>query len=208
MPRTADSARVSADARPGRGLLNPYLDLFARLPPAVRRDPALPPSAVETALPEWLVFKAAIAGHFAWAVPTEDAIAAIARHAAAVVEIGAGAGYWAWLLRQAGVEVAAFDIAPPAFTWTEVRVGGEAVARDYPGKALFLCWPPWGAGMATRALAAYAGQTVIYIGEWMGGAAEPSFFAGLNAGFACVEVGARAPRVNRGDRPRGVERRP
>lgn len=45
---------------------------------------------------------------FAWAVPTDEAILAIAE-LGPIVEIGAGTGYWAWLLEQAGAEVLAFD---------------------------------------------------------------------------------------------------
>ncbi|WP_293900310.1 hypothetical protein [Phenylobacterium sp.] len=188
-------------------LFNPYHAFFLALPPSVRRDPATTPTAAELLSPDWLAFKAAVAGHFAWAVPTDEAIAAIRRHAPSVVEIGAGGGYWAWLLRQAGVTVAAFDVAPPPFTWSEVRVGDAAAAGDHADKALFLCWPPWGAGMATRALAAHGGRQVIYVGEWLGGAADPAFFAALAAQFTCVEVVAIPQWFMRDDRLMVFERR-
>jgi hypothetical protein len=170
-------------------LSNPYLDFFNALPPWCRADSAPGVSAAELGSPDWHALKNAIAGHFAWAVPTEAAIDCIARHApAGVVEIGAGTGYWAWLLSERGLDVAAFDTAPPAFTWTRVEVGDERQAAAASAGALFLCWPPWAAPMASAALAAFPGETVIYVGEWMGGSAEPGFFARLASGFEAVDA--------------------
>jgi hypothetical protein len=181
-------------------LLNPYLDFFRALPPSFRRDPWTPLSTAELHMPEWLAFKVAIAGHFAWAVPTDEAIAVIRRHAAGIVEIGAGSGYWAWLMRQAGMTVAAFDAQPPPFTWSEVRHGDERMAGEHPDKALFLCWPPWATGMATGALAAYGGEHVIFVGEWMGGSGEQQFFALLASGFDCIDTLAIPQWAMRDDR--------
>ncbi|GJP35479.1 hypothetical protein CLOM_g19996 [Closterium sp. NIES-68] len=51
---------------------------------------------------------------YAWAVPTEAALAAIKSAAGeeGIVEVGAGTGYWAALLRRRGVDVAAYDWTP------------------------------------------------------------------------------------------------
>jgi hypothetical protein len=147
----------------------------------------VPPSTAAQLAPDWLAFTAAIARHFAWAVPTDEAIATIRKHSAGVVEVGAGSGYWAWLMRQAGVDVAAFDLDPPSFTWGEVNRGDERAAHDHPDKTLLLCWPPWGTGVASRALAAYGGEHVVYVGEWMGFNAEPNFFASLAWFFECID---------------------
>ena len=168
-------------------LQNPYLDFFRALPPACRRHPSVPPSLAALMAPDWQAFTAAIARHFAWAVPTGEAIAVIRKHSASVVEIGAGSGYWAWLMQQAGIDVAAFDLDPPPFTWAEVKRGDERRASDHPDKALLLCWPPWAAGVASRALAAYRGEHVVYVGEWMGYNAEPDFFASLAWFFECID---------------------
>jgi hypothetical protein len=168
-------------------LLNPYIDFFRALPPSCRRDLSLPPSAAESLAPNWLAFKAAIARHFAWAVPTDEAIALIRKHAAGVVEIGAGSGYWTWLMRQAGITVVAFDLDPPPFTWSEVHSGDERMVRYHPDKTLLLCWPPWASSMASSALAAYGGERVVYVGEWMGGNADPHFFALLVSRFECID---------------------
>jgi len=168
-------------------LLNPYIDFFQALPASFRRDPSIQLLATELMAPDWLALKMAIARHFAWAVPTEEAIACIRKHAAGVVEVGAGSGYWTWLMRQAGIVVAAFDLDPPPFTWSEVRRGDERVAHDHPDKALFLCWPPWASSMAVGALAAYRGERVVYVGEWMGGTADANFFALLVSCFECID---------------------
>ena len=74
---------------------------------------------------------------YAWAIPNDDALMEIAK-CTPLIEIGAGTGYWAWLLRQLGVDILAFDKNPPghhlkskfhptAVTWTEVLSGDESV---------------------------------------------------------------------------------
>ena len=168
-------------------MANPYLDWFAALPPSYRRDARVPLDGSELFMPAWNEFKAAAARAFAWSVPNDAAIDAIARHADRVLEVGAGSGYWAWLLEQAGVDVLAVDASPPARTWHPVRPGSEAVAAAHPERALFLSWPPYGVPMALNALTAYRGELVIYAGEWLGGCAEPGFFAALATGFELVE---------------------
>lgn len=176
-------------------LANPYRAFFDALPPACRG----------AALPEpqdagWQAWKAWIARHFAWAVPTDAAVARIAAHGGRVVEIGCGSGYWAWLLAQAGVDVAAYDPDPPDFVWHSVRAGDAAAAALHPDRALLLCWPPYGAGVATRALAAYAGPVVAYVGEWPGGCAEPAFFTALAQGWQAVDGAALPNWCGRRDR--------
>jgi hypothetical protein len=126
---------------------------------------------------------------YAFAIPTEAALSMLARFAP-IVELGAGMGYWAHLLRRRGVDCLAFDAAPPdqlpnphglsAFTWTAVQRGGIEVLRAHANRALLLCWPPYRDPFAARALTAYAGATLLYIGEAYGGhTADDSFFAQL-----------------------------
>lgn len=151
-------------------------------------------------MPQWLSFKNAVAATYAWAVPTDDAIATIARHACQIVEIASGSGYWAWMLKQAGIHVQAFDTAPPPFTWHLVRRGTSADAARYPDHSLLLCWPPWGTSMAFETLRAYRGQTVIYIGEWMSGSADVWFFASLCDEFDVVDAAELPQWYMRDDR--------
>jgi hypothetical protein len=115
--------------------------------------------------------RAALVRRYAWAVPTRSAVLAIVARGP-VVEIGAGSGYWASLIRQAGGDVLAFDIAvgerEHIGTHHPVLRGGPEDAGAHPERTLFLCWPPYDEPMANDALAAYeaaGGQSVVYIGE-------------------------------------------
>jgi len=113
---------------------------------------------------------------YAWSVPSTEALETIAA-LGPVVEIGAGAGYWAYLLREMGVDVLAYDVTPPTAaskanhwhaetnTWTEVLQGNTDEAAKHPERTLFLCWPPYDTAMGVWALKAYKGNTVVYIGE-------------------------------------------
>ncbi|WP_315838118.1 hypothetical protein [Bradyrhizobium prioriisuperbiae] len=181
-------------------LRNPYLEFYRALPQTFRRDPQLPISTAELTSPEWLMLKAAIAGHFAWAVPTEDAIQAIREYTSSIVEIGAGSGYWTWMMRQAGLTVAAYDTIVPSFTWDEVEQGDERAVLSHPDHTLFLCWPPWASDMACNALAAHHGDYLIYVGEWMGGSANPGFFMQLASSFEPVRAVDIPQWYNRDDR--------
>jgi hypothetical protein len=169
---------------------NPYLSFFQALPVSFRRNPSDPLSSMELAMPEWLRLKSAIATHFAWAVPTDEAIDLIRSYGSSVIEIGCGSGYWAWLMQQAGINVIAIDSIPPPFSWHTVEPGDELVVALHPDKTLFLCWPPWGSAMAYRALINYTGSNVIYVGEWLGGSADLWFFARLNRDFEAIAASA------------------
>ena len=113
---------------------------------------------------------------YAWAVPNMAAINEIARHGK-VVEIGAGTGYWAYLLRQKLVSVVAYDKSPYENGWcnnywTEIEVGGPEEAGKHPDRTLLLCWPPYESPMAHEALRAHmdaGGQKLVYVGEGFGG---------------------------------------
>jgi hypothetical protein len=168
-------------------LLNPYFDFFSTLPCSFQRDPLLPISAPESISVDWLTLKAAIARHFAWAVPNEEAISCILKYASEIIEIGAGSGYWAWLMHQAGIDVVAFDVDPPPFTWIKIGKGNEQELLNHRMKTLFLCWPPWATDMAANALALYRGKHVIYVGEWMLGSADARFYWLLETQYEAID---------------------
>ena len=117
---------------------------------------------------------------YSWAVPDMAALERIAA-LGPVIEIGAGTGYWAYLLREMGVDVKAFDVAPVdavgvrngyhngAEAWTKVCRGGPERAAYNPERTLFLCWPPYATPMAYHALKCYTGDTLVYVGEDSGG---------------------------------------
>lgn len=139
---------------------------------------------------------------FAWAIPNNEALDALLA-LGPIIEIGAGCGYWAHLLRALGGDVVAYDLAPPVnerhengycrygevvgVTWTLVLRGGPSVLtkRKYRDRALFLCWPPYGGWLGKKALQNYRGKTLAYIGEDRGGCcATDSFFDILERDWA------------------------
>ena len=130
---------------------------------------------------------------FAFALPNHAALQAIARHAPhGCIEVGAGNGLWAALLRAHGVPCAVSDSTRSTHAFCKVAVSGSATAasRADADSALLLCWPPLeqeastdgdddgadGGGaadgadnlMALDALRAFPGNTLLYVGEWRG----------------------------------------
>jgi len=115
---------------------------------------------------------------FSWGVPNERALEVLATQAP-LVECGAGMGYWSALLKARGVDVLAYDAAPPdgesanayhRFTrqpWTPIEKEDSLVAaRRHRDRTLVLCWPPFDDDRASYAvLRAYRGERLVYIGE-------------------------------------------
>lgn len=130
---------------------------------------------------------------FAYAVPNAAAIETVVAHSP-IIEIGAGSGYWARLVMEAGGTVAACDVDPPPAKWAPVvEMDGiaflDALADVHEDAALLLCWPPPCSEMADRALRAYDGETVVYVGEGRGGCtADEAFHERLHGEFELVET--------------------
>lgn len=125
--------------------------------------------------PELWTARRALVARFSWAIPCEKALETLANHSP-ILELGAGSGYWAFLLRQMGVDVLAYDKKPVGTRrawhkqgWTPVLRGRANKAKKHPDRTLFLCWPPYQTPFADDALYQYRGQTVIYVGEGPGG---------------------------------------
>lgn len=141
---------------------------------------------------------------YSWAVPTPEAIEALAQFSP-LVEIGAGRGYWAVLLKEAGAEIDCFDETPPdtekenfwhrlhrkykgwVRVFTKVHQAGPEIAAVYPEATLFLCWPPYDTPMAYDCLRQYEGKRVVFIGEGDGGCcADEAFWKLLQEQFEHV----------------------
>ncbi|MEV6791317.1 hypothetical protein AB0M87_04795 [Streptomyces sp. NPDC051320] len=106
-----------------------------------------------------------------------------------VVEIGAGSGYWAWQLEQAGIDVAAYDPNPVGEntyctsgpSTTVLRDDASAV-KHHQDRALLMVWPPFQGESARHALSSYEGDLLIYAGESYGGCtADDDFYELLAA---------------------------
>jgi hypothetical protein len=143
---------------------------------------------------------------YAYAIPAPTTVRWAAEFCSGqpVVELGAGRGYWASQLSQAGLQVNAYDVEPPDTAvnvsfdraagqrdiWFPVGTMDDAVFRS-DGRAdrvLFLCWPPgWGNAMASETLADFTkagGTRMIYIGEPKGGkTGNDDFFDRLSSGW-------------------------
>lgn len=113
-----------------------------------------------------------------------------------VVEVGAGTGYWAWQLAQAGVKVAAGDRDPIGVRenqWCEggpyapVVCAGPELAGEYPERALLLVWPPPLDPFAVTALRAYQGDLLLCAGteELIG---DGEFWRELESGWELADT--------------------
>ncbi len=111
-----------------------------------------------------------------------------------VVEAGAGTGYWAWQMTQAGIDVVAYDpneqLPGNRFarrTWTTVLRDDYAASKHHPDRALFLSWPSYDEPWAAQSLACYTGNMLIYCGEGEGGCtANDEFFELLDAEWEVI----------------------
>jgi hypothetical protein len=127
-------------------------------------------------------------GLFGFAVPTAKTISGIRRYGP-VVEVGAGTGYWSYLLRRAGADVVVTDkstIENTEYHWNIaytqqfsrswvsdlIVMDASEAARKYCDRSLLMVWPcynkPWGHN-ALKAYYKAGGQTFIYVGEDSGG---------------------------------------
>jgi hypothetical protein len=123
---------------------------------------------------------------FSWAIPTHDVIKKIHDITVGkkILEVGAGNGLWAKLLKMSGSEIIAIDSFEShgfAEDNTYLPVHNlEAVAAIEQNRdcdVLMLIWPAYDTDMAERSIKAFKGSTVIYIGEGYGGCnANDEFF--------------------------------
>ncbi|EGZ05756.1 hypothetical protein PHYSODRAFT_532741 [Phytophthora sojae] len=91
---------------------NPYLDFYRKF---VREHPGeltavFDPELSDEARSEmYAALDVSVAMKYSWAIPDERALQII-KHYGPIVEMGAGSGYWARLLRLRGVDVVAYDL--------------------------------------------------------------------------------------------------
>lgn len=112
---------------------------------------------------------------YAWAIPSEESIEAMVEFSPKYVEIGAGKGYWARALTEAGARVDAYDDGSWNYSddWFPVKKGGPEKAGEHPDSALLLVWPPREGSMGQDAVDSYldhGGQKLVYVGEGKYGA--------------------------------------
>jgi hypothetical protein len=129
---------------------------------------------------------------FAWAIPDEKALTAIADHSPrGVVEIGAGGGYWTKMLRERGVDVIAYDPAPHLSdwhegAWTEVLLGDYTAVIGHSDRTLLTVWPEYEAAWSHQMIELFEGEKVVYVGEGWGGCTGDDRFHQLLGGVGCT----------------------
>ena len=115
---------------------------------------------------------------YAWSITDPAAVQFVATYSRCrLLDPMAGTGYWAYLLRQLGIDVVCCDASPGenkwhkgAALWVPVPQNWAEVAVDeHPDRVLFLSWPPYGEPSAWRTLREFKGDRLIYIGEGEGG---------------------------------------
>ncbi len=147
-----DMSAVPAEQRTSRAAIecgvesvwdsNPLLALYCHLAAYAPLSSKSNVAAIEKRF-DW---RTCICSYFAWAVPNDAALQTL-RNLGPLVELGAGTGYWAWLLSRSGADIIAYDLADShegqgyRFKHQSVQNGGSEVLRSCSNRALLLCWP-------------------------------------------------------------------
>lgn len=128
-------------------------------------------AADDTRAEQWVrlsVLAAPLSEEYAWAIPDSRALNILASFGP-LVEIGAGKGYWGYLLTKQGVDVVCIDKYVPEATWMEVKSGDAKYLRKKicKGRNLFLCYPDEGETVGLQCLEHFRGEYIIHVGELM-----------------------------------------
>jgi hypothetical protein len=171
---------------------NPAWEIFRLLPTMMTRPAGAPILGEWPRLAHIRMDLVATYGHIVPSPADVEFIARVVRNRGhtRVVEVGAGCGYWAWQLSQAGLQVDASDLEPWPRCWAPVRVADAAEAAAAAGDTpLLMVWPPNRDSMAARALEAYRGDVLLFVGEPPGDAtADPAFYDALIDGWAIADA--------------------
>ena len=119
---------------------------------------------------------------YSYAIPNKEAIVTITKYSP-IIELGAGTGYWARLLKKNECSIVCYDNKSWGFRakYFKVKKGSYNVLPRYKRHTLFLCWPPYNSSFAYDCLSRYIGQYFLYIGEANGGCCGcDKFFELLN----------------------------
>ena len=132
---------------------------------------------------------------FGFSVPCTEAVERL-KGLSPLVEVGAGSGYWAKILRDAGADIIATDIGQQSGyskLWvvdSVERMSADDAIAKWPERNVFVSWPsydmPWAREMVEKIR---PGKMLAYIGEARGGCtADNGFFEVLSKQFEMVET--------------------
>jgi len=169
---------------------NPYLEEFSQL---IDRD-----SKFESLEMKYYERRWELTEKYSFAIPNDEAIQLLVEHSP-ILEVGAGGGYWAWLVTQVGGEVLAIDNKSRILhvehnKWFDVkRKKPYRTVKENPDHTLFLCWPEYNNPFAYNCLSMYKGNRVVFVGEWSGCCADEKFFDLLEKEWE-IETEIRIPQ--------------
>ena len=146
---------------------NPYLEYLEKKYGETLYKDLLGIDSMETSL-ALFQDRRACTSKYSWAIPNQAAIETLVS-LGSIIEIGAGNGYWASLIKSQGGEIEAFDSHPWLYPYIEVKEGSVEVLKTTKANTLFLCWPPYDEPLAYDALKAFKGEFLVYVGEGDGG---------------------------------------
>lgn len=104
---------------------------------------------------------------YSWAVPNDKILGRISKTIPKILEIGAGTGYWSYLLKNRGVDIISTD-KNPKNTWTDViKEDYKKSIEKYQDRVIMLCWPIMEFFDLIKD-GSYKQKKIIYIGEYAG----------------------------------------
>jgi len=148
--------------------------------------------------------------HFSWAIPYSKTLAALAlrlKEYSRILEVGAGTGLWAHLLKELHeIPVVATDQSDGDYRqgWVQHRqhrycsvevIDAVSAIEKYNPEVLIMIWAPFShpdystePPMATNSLKAFKGNILVWIGEPPGGCtADDSFFEELHSNWEVID---------------------
>jgi hypothetical protein len=137
---------------------------------------------------QWFGKRQELVEEYSWAVPNAEVLLYLSQFDN-IVEVGAGNGYWAHCIEEAGGSVEPYDVdpAPEHDQWTAVgqrdclRLGEPSY--DQP---MLMVWPPTHNTMASE-IAREKPPHLLYVGEEKGGCtANNTFFKILESEYGLV----------------------
>lgn len=147
-----------------------------------------------------------LTSRYAWTITAPETVAFVAEYLRrSAIDPLAGSGYWAFLLAQAGVDVCASDLNPPAHDpkvnqWhregthlmVDQRDAVDAVTSADATRSLLLSWPPYDNPIGAEVVSAFRGDRIVYVGEsWGGCCGDDRLFELLERDWA--EVASHRP---------------
>lgn len=134
-----------------------------------------------------------VLARYSEAVATADAVRRLAA-LGPIVEVGAGGGYWARLIRDVGGDVIATDADGDWYgdvvPWIEVqRLEAVTAVQQHPERVVLSCWPPRPYGYMTHVLEAALQSTVALVTDGRNGRVDQDpLYARLDSSWTLAET--------------------